>query len=97
VVASGLTPDETRRKEELEGFSLDSIRMVGTLELQGTTWGLVRTQEGIIFRVKVGNYMGKNHGQITRISEEGIELTEIIPDKKRGYIERQASLAMSDE
>ncbi len=97
VVASGLTPDETRRKEELEAFPLDSIRMVGTMEQQGTMWGLVRTQEGIIFRVKVGNYMGQNHGQITRISEEGIELTEIIADQKRGFRERQASLALSDE
>lgn len=97
VIASGLTPDETRRKEELEAFPLDSLRMVGTLELQGSMWGLVRTQEGIIFRVKVGNYMGQNHGQITRISEEGIELTEIIADQKRGFRERQASLALSDE
>ncbi len=97
VVDSGLAPDETRRKEELEAFPLDSIRMVGTLEQQGTVWGLVRTQEGVIFRVKVGNYMGQNHGQITRISEEGIELTEIIADQKRGYRERQASLALTDE
>ncbi len=68
VAENGLAPDPLRRKEELEGFSLDSIRMVGTLEQKESIWGLVTTKDGTIFRVKPGNYMGQNNGQITRIS-----------------------------
>ena len=93
---SGVTPDKARRKEELEEFPLDSLRMVGTLNLNGTIWGLIRNKEGTIYRVKVGNYMGQNNGQITRISEDQIELTEIIPDHKGGYRERQATVALSE-
>jgi type IV pilus assembly protein PilP len=94
--AGGVTPDKMRRKEELEEFPLDSLRMVGTLHLGDTMWGLIKNKEGTIYRVKVGNYMGQNNGQITLISEEEIELTEIIPDHKGGYQERQATVALSE-
>ncbi len=92
----GPAPIKDRRKEELEAFPLDSIRMVGTLEQKDSIWGLVTTKDGTIFRVKPGNYMGQNHGQITRISEEQIELTEIVADGHGGYRERQASLAVNE-
>lgn len=96
VVGNGLTPDFNRRKEELEGFPLDSIRMVGTLEQTGDAWGLVKTKEGTVHKVKSGNYMGQNHGRIMLISEDRIELTEIVQDGSGGYIERQASLALAE-
>ncbi|WP_428623335.1 pilus assembly protein PilP [Sedimenticola sp.] len=94
---NGLMPDFNRRKEELESYPLDSLRMVGLLEQLGVTWALIQTQEKTIHRVKAGNYLGKNHGQITQISETQVELTEIIPDGQGGYRERQASLALAGE
>jgi len=96
-VDDGIAPDPNRRKEELEAYSLDSLRMVGTLEQAGVMWGLISTKDKTIYRVKVGNYMGQNHGQITRIDETGIELTEIVPDAQGGYRERQASLTLQGQ
>jgi type IV pilus assembly protein PilP len=96
VAGSGIRPDFNRRKEELESYPLDSIRMVGTLEQVGATWGLVKTKEGTVHKVKSGNYMGQNHGRIVLISEVRIELTEIVQDGSGGYIERQASLALAE-
>ncbi len=94
---NGLMPDFNRRKEELESYPLDSLRMVGLLEQLGVTWALIQTQEKTIHRVKTGNYLGSNHGQITQISDTQVELTEIIPDGQGGYRERQASLALAGE
>ena len=94
---NGLTPDFNRRKEELESYPLDSMRMVGLLEQLGVTWALVKTEEQTIHRVKAGNYLGTNYGQITQITETQIDLTEIIPDGQGGYRERQASLALAGE
>ena len=91
-----ISPDFNRRREELEGFTLDAIRMVGILEQSGVTWGLVKTKEGTIHRVKTGNYMGQNHGRINQITEDKIELTEIVQDGTGGYSERQASLALAE-
>jgi type IV pilus assembly protein PilP len=96
LVEGGISPDFNRRREELESYTLDAIRMVGILEQSGVTWGLVKTKEGTIHRVKTGNYMGQNHGRIIQITEDKIELTEIVQDGTGGYSERQASLALAE-
>ncbi len=94
-IGGGIAPDPRRRKEELEQFPLDSLTMVGTLEQNETTWGLIKTKDGILHRVRVSNYLGKNNGQITRIDEDGIQLTEIVSDGTGYWRERQASVALS--
>ncbi|AFL74767.1 pilus assembly protein PilP [Thiocystis violascens] len=92
---NGLAPDPNRRKEELEGFPLDSLRMVGTLDQDAERWGLVRTKDGIVHRVKVGNYLGMNNGQITNISEDAIQLIEIVSDAPGQWRERPATVALT--
>jgi type IV pilus assembly protein PilP len=57
---------------------------------------LINDTEGTIHRVQLGNYAGQNHGKITRITEFEVELTEIVPDGIGGWIERQASIAISE-
>ena len=92
----GIAPDRNRRKQELEQYPLDSIRMVGTLEQDEGVWALVTIQDGTLFRTTTGNYMGQNDGQIVRIAEDRIELNEIVPDGSGGWQERQASIALSE-
>ncbi len=86
-----------RNREELEQFELDSLRMVGTLEDQNELWGIIQDNNGVIHRVKTGNYIGVNYGKIISIAEEGIELREIIKDTQGNWDERQASLALIEE
>lgn len=93
----GPTPDFNRRKEELEHYSLDTLRMVGTLEQENEIWGLVKTQDGTIHRVHAGNYMGLNHGRIVRVGEDKIELSELLQDGAGGYLENAAALGLGDE
>lgn len=88
-------PDQTRPREELEAVPLDALRMVGTLAQPRGEWALVRNADGIIHRVKPGNYLGQNHGRIVRIAEDRIDLVEIIPDGADSWRERPASLALS--
>lgn len=94
--ASGIAPDRTRRKEELESFPLDSLAMVGTLDKDGVKWGLIRNAEGMLYRVRSGNYMGQNHGQIIEITDLQIKLSEILADGQGGYRENPASVALSE-
>ena len=95
VLDNGIRPDPNRRKEELEGYSLDSLRMVGTLEQEEQTWGLVKTKDGTIHRVSPGNYMGQNDGKITRISEDKIELIELVPTGS-GFLEKEVAVALGE-
>lgn len=94
--AGGIRPDADRIREYLEGFSLDTMDMVGTLDLGGTTFGLVQDADGLIHRVVPGNYLGQNDGRIVSISASAIELVEIISDGIGGYIERDAAISLSN-
>ena len=96
VLDNGIRPDPNRRKEELEAYSLDQLRMVGTLEQDDQTWGLLKTSEGTIHRVAAGNYIGQHDGRITRISEEKIELIELVPTGS-GFLEKEAAVALGGE
>jgi type IV pilus assembly protein PilP len=94
--ASGLRPDVTRPREFLEQFSLDTLRMVGTLRLGGRNYGLVQTKDGLVHRVLPGNHLGQADGRITTVEEGKISLIEIVPDGMGGFIERPAALALSE-
>ena len=94
--AGGASPDPDRPAEFLESFPLDTLRMVGTLDINETVYGLVQTSDGLIHRVVPGNYMGQNDGRITEITESEIVLVEIISDGIGGYIERDAAIGLSD-
>ena len=100
-VDDGLTEEmrneiQNRNREELEGFELDSIKMVGTLQNEDNHWGIVLDPGGIVHRVKTGNYIGLNIGKITSIEEEQIEVREIIKDNSGRYGERKALLPLTE-
>jgi type IV pilus assembly protein PilP len=94
--AGGPRPDSKRPKEYLEQFPLDTLKMVGTLRLGGSNYGLVQTKDGLIHRVLPGNHLGQNDGRITSVNDAQVAVVEIVPDGMGGYIERQAALALSD-
>jgi type IV pilus assembly protein PilP len=88
-------PDQKRNREFLEQYSLDTLRMVGTLQISGHFFGLVETKDGLVHRVLPGNYMGQNDGMITAITANKIEVREIVADGLGGYLERPAALALN--
>lgn len=94
--SSGLRPNTRRNREFLEQFSLDTLKMVGTLKLGGVNYGLVQTKDNLVHRVVVGNYMGQADGKIAEITPSKIILTEIVPDGLGGYIERPAALGLTE-
>ncbi|MGA8708237.1 MAG: pilus assembly protein PilP [Steroidobacteraceae bacterium] len=93
---TNLRPDSHRNRDYLEQFSLDTLKMVGTLNLGGSHYGLVQTKDGRVHRVVVGEHIGTNDGKITTISPSKIALVEIIPDGLGGYIERPAALGLNE-
>ena len=95
-VASGVRPDSKRTREFLEQFPLDTMQMVGTLQLQGRNFALVQGKDGLVHRVLPGNFMGQNDGRIISITPTRISIIEIVPDGLGGYIERPAALALNE-
>lgn len=95
-IASSVRPDSKRSREFLEQFPLDAMTMVGTLQLQGTNFGLVQGKDGLVHRVLPGNFMGQNDGRVVSITPTRISIIEIVPDGLGGYIERPAALALNE-
>ncbi len=93
---AGVRPDQKRNREFLEQYSLDTLKMVGTLRLGGSIFGLVQTKDGLVHRVTAGNHIGQAEGKITDISPSKISVVEIVPDSLGGYMERPAALALNE-
>ncbi|MGZ5648739.1 MAG: pilus assembly protein PilP [Usitatibacter sp.] len=92
----GIAPDLNRRKEPLEAFPLEQLRMVGTLSQGKDTYALVRADK-TLYRVKKGNYMGQNFGLISDVTESEIKLKEIVQDSAGDWAERQSVLPLLEE
>lgn len=95
-VASAVRPDSKRTREFLEQFPLDTMQMVGTLQLHGSNYGLVQGKDGLVHRVLPGSFMGQNDGRVVSITPTRISIIEIVPDGLGGYIERPAALALNE-
>jgi type IV pilus assembly protein PilP len=92
----GPQPDQSRPRQYLEQFELDTLTMVGTFAKGGSYWGLVRDPDGVIHRVAVNDYIGKNHGRVTYVRETELGLSELITDGVGGWLVREASIALEE-
>jgi type IV pilus assembly protein PilP len=92
--AKGPRPDLQRPREYLERFELDTLSMVGTFSKESSEWALIRDPDGVIHRVAIGNYLGKNHGKVNSISDNELQLSEFIADGNGGWLVREASVAL---
>ena len=92
----GIAPDLNRRKEPLEAFPLEQLKMVGTLSQGKDVYAIVRAEK-TLYRVKKGNYMGQNFGLITDVTESEIKLKEIVQDSAGDWAERQSVLPLLEE
>lgn len=95
-VADGLRPDPNRRREFLEGFPLDTLAMVGTLRIDDVDFALIRDNENVIHRVRAGNFMGRHHGEVQRVTPNRVEIRELIQDGRGIWTERRAQIAMGE-
>lgn len=93
----GLQPDLKRRKELLESFPLESLKMVGSLQQNKATYALIRAPDNTLHRVRVGSYLGQDFGLITTVSESEIRLKEIVQDNTGDWTERVSTLMLEDQ
>lgn len=91
----GLKPNLERRREALESYPLDTLKMVGTLQKQGASFVLVQADR-TVFQARVGSYIGQNMGQVTRITDSEVELKETVQDASGEWVERTAKLELQE-
>ena len=94
---TGVRPDPNRVREELEKYSLGSLKMMGTFRMGSNNelWALILAPDGVVHRVQNNNYLGTNHGKIVDITEQRLDLREIVPDGPGRWQERDAFLSLT--
>ncbi|MGB0722033.1 MAG: pilus assembly protein PilP [Gammaproteobacteria bacterium] len=92
--SGGIKPDQDRRKEPLEDFPLNQLTLVGIIQQPDASWALIRAPGGEIHRVGMGNYLGRNDGQIVDIDAQELTLSEIIPDGLGGWRKQDTRFGM---
>lgn len=94
--SAGVQPDMNRRREPLESYPLETLRMVGTL-MQGKRVHALVQSDKTLHQVRVGNYLGQNFGVVTKISESEVALKELIQDASGDWVERASTLQLQEK
>lgn len=93
---TALRPDDSRPKQALEEFALDSLQMVGTMGDGPRLNALVLAPDNVTYRIHVGEYMGQSDGRVVDIFEDHVDLVEVVSDGAGGWMERKAALSMEE-
>jgi type IV pilus assembly protein PilP len=89
-------PDLQRPRELLESFPLDTMQMVGTLQKAGVNYALVQIDRSV-YQVRAGQRIGQNFGIVTRVSDDAINIREVVQDAAGEWVERQAKLELQSK
>lgn len=91
-------PEADRPKEPLEEFSLDELRMVGTLRKPGQPiYAIVKhATKGTLYTIRVGGHIGLNYGKVTAINESGMEIKELLQDANGEWTTSKALMTMTE-
>ena len=91
----GLKPDLDRRKEVLESFPLDAVKMVGTIQKGGVNYALLQVDKSV-YQAQSGQHVGQNFGLITSVTEGAVNIKEIVQDATGDWVERMSKLELQE-
>jgi len=90
-------PDLDRKKQALESFPIESMKMRGTLLLDGQLWALIQVAGNEVHKVKPGYYLGTSYGKVIKVSSNKIDLLELAPDRNGCWKERITQIDLVSE
>lgn len=94
--AGGLQPDfEARelRNSLLEKYPLESLKMIGALYVNRRQLALIQV-DNKVKQIGVGEYLGLDFGVVTKISENEVQIRELVQDSAGDWSERNSSLLL---
>lgn len=90
---SDVKPDVNRAREPLEEFELAELIYRGRVVApDGELYGLVQLPSGYVQEVKIGQYIGRSDGRILEITPTQINIEEIVPDARLGFVNKPTAL-----
>jgi type IV pilus assembly protein PilP len=88
-------PDLNRPREALENYPLDTMRMVGMMQKGGVSFALLQIERSV-YRVRAGQRLGQNFGQVTRVTPATVEIREVVQDAAGDWVERISKLELQE-
>lgn len=92
----GIKPDMNRRREPLEAYPLENLKMVGVMNMGSRPVAIINADK-TLFQVSVGHYMGQNFGVVTKITESDLTLKELVEDTNGDWVERVTTLQLQEQ
>ncbi|MFZ9406903.1 MAG: pilus assembly protein PilP [Burkholderiaceae bacterium] len=90
-----LRPNDKRVREPLEAIPLDQFQMVGSLQRGRENIGLLRADKHL-HQIRVGQYIGQNHGRVMQISNERILIRELVEDAAGEWTQRDTEMRLQE-
>lgn len=89
-------PNRDRRREPLESYPLETLKMVGMMMMNGQPVALIQADR-TVHKIKAGNYLGQNFGVITKITENDLTLKELVEDANGDWVERFSTMQLQEQ
>jgi type IV pilus assembly protein PilP len=68
---------------------------VGTLEKSRVMYALLQVDKSV-YQVRAGQHVGQNFGLITGITEDAVNVKEIVQDATGDWVERMSKLELQE-
>lgn len=92
-VGSQVMPRADRQREPLEAYALGELDLVGILIVGSEPSALIKEPGGLVRRLRVGNYLGLDHGRIVGITSSSVLLVELVVEQG-AWVERNRQLSL---
>jgi type IV pilus assembly protein PilP len=89
-------PNPDRRKEPLESYPLENLKMSGIMIKDKVTYALIITPEGTVHYITYNNYIGNNYGRVIKIDESQVVLDERVKNTSDEWEARNAVINLED-
>lgn len=87
-------PPVRKRTGKLERFPLSQLRLKGVMGVGNNVSGLVQAPNGTVYTIKPGQYLGRNNGKVTHVSQRYLTINETLPDGLGCWQKRKVKLAL---
>lgn len=82
VVTPDIDDKPKRMLTPLEKLNLSQIKLVAVILMENRQLAMVEDATGKGYEVVIGTYMGKNSGQVSKINQSSLVVTEYVKDYK---------------
>ncbi|MEN9912068.1 MAG: hypothetical protein RI956_512 [Pseudomonadota bacterium] len=92
--SSAIKPDLLRKRDVLESYPLDAIKMVGFM-IQKNKPTAILSASGVLFNAVLGEHLGQDFGKIVGITEQEVSFKELVQETSGVWIKRDSKLALT--